>query len=270
MTKTNIYTITVLSFCSALLDFMMMTDIQAVFPRDRIIHIFISAMIAVVAILLFKNIKYENKTAKIISASVIILRMLILFKNFAVFFHTFHGSNTVGIVIFSLTVIFIFWNYIYEKTHLMYSFFIMFYISFTVLVILLSVKELNVANIYSNSQSFYFNIEKLFVFFDIFTISVIVKDKKQRIYVQKNYTALVSLFMIVITILQGLCVSGNLLYSVSPLQALPQIFFTETIKRYDYIFTIYYTFDYFAAVMLYTWSIKTLMPKTKEKTNEII
>ncbi|MBQ5312511.1 MAG: hypothetical protein J6J58_04735 [Oscillospiraceae bacterium] len=76
--------------------------------------------------------------------------------------------------------------------------------------------------------------------------------------------------MIVITILQGLCVSGNMLYSISPLQALPQIFFTETIKRYDYIFTIYYTFDYFAAVMLYTWSIKTLMPKTKEKTNEII
>ncbi|MBP1550963.1 MAG: hypothetical protein J6C04_01665, partial [Oscillospiraceae bacterium] len=110
MTKTNIYTITVLSFCSALLDFMMMTDIQAVFPRDRIIHIFISAMIAAAAILLFKNIKYENKTAKIIATSVIIFRMLILFKNFAVFFHTFHGSNTVGIVIFSLTVIFIFWN----------------------------------------------------------------------------------------------------------------------------------------------------------------
>lgn len=270
MSKTNIYTITTLSFCSSLLDFLMMPDVQTVFPRDRIIHIFISAMIAVAVIVLLKNVNYKNKFLKTILAAVIILRSVILCRNFISYFHTFHGSNTIGIILFSAIIIFIFWNYIYEKTHLMYSFFIMFNITFMALIFALSFKNINVANIYSNSINFDFSPSKLFVFFDILTIATLIKDTKQRISTQINYLVLMALFMFTITILQGMCVSGNILYSISPLQSLAQIFFTETIKRYDYVFTIYYTLDYFAAVMLYTWSVKTLISNSEEEINENI
>ena len=97
-----------------------------------------------------------------------------------------------------------------------------------------------IANIYSNSTVFDFNMKKLPVLFDIITVCVIAVSKQDKMFVGNRFLIISGIYMVFITLLQGLCIKGNMMYSVSPLQALPQIFFTETIKRYDYIFTIYY------------------------------
>ncbi len=54
----------------------------------------------------------------------------------------------------------------------------------------------------------------------------------------------------VITIFCFMCLSGNLLYSISPLQAVFQITSTNLIRNYDALFNYLLYFSYFAALIL--------------------
>lgn len=268
MRKTDLYSVIILSFCSMLLDFMMTADIGAVYPRDRIIHIAISASAAFAVAMLLKNISFNATVVKITAAILIAVKMILTVRAFAEYFTVFHGSNTVGILLSAVMTSVIFSKFIYGKTHLLYSFFGMFNITLTIMIIVLSFSNLNIANIYSNSTQFVFAPEKLVAFFEIFTISLIVKDKSSRMYAQSRYIFLSAGFMAVVTLLQGLCVSGDMLYSVSPLHALAQTFYTPTVKRFDYILSIYYTLDFLGTAMLYTWAVKSIFTNSKEETNE--
>ena len=91
-----------------------------------------------------------------------------------------------------------------------------------------------------------------------------IDEKKQRTKTTGVYIISGVLFAFGITVLQGLCIRGNVLYNISPLQALIQVFSTKTIMRFDYIFTIWGTLVYFGAVMLYMWVIKNILNNIKE------
>ncbi|MBQ6928802.1 MAG: hypothetical protein IJN27_00645 [Oscillospiraceae bacterium] len=80
---------------------------------------------------------------------------------------------------------------------------------------------------------------------------------------QKNFLLAVLFAFTGITLLQGLCIKGNLLYSLSPLQALVQIFSGEVVKRYDYFFAVMFTVNYFGAIMLYVLAVIKLIDKEK-------
>ncbi|MBE6887383.1 MAG: hypothetical protein E7484_03065 [Ruminococcaceae bacterium] len=269
MKKTQLYTLIVLSFCSAQLEFMMKGDFAQLFPRDRIIHTGISVLIFFIILLVISRYSFNSKLINAAAAMLILIRAVYVFIEFINYFHTFHGSNTIAIILFSAVTAVLFYKYICYRTHMLYSFFTMFNITLFVLTVILSADKINVANIYSNSIGFGFSIAKMPVLFDIITICVIADNKKNRMYAGKRFLLFAGCYMFFITLLQGLCIRGNILYSVSPLQALVQTIYTDTIVRYDYIFTIYYTLNYLAAVMLYCWALKQLAIRRNGETNEI-
>ena len=63
---------------------------------------------------------------------------------------------------------------------------------------------------------------------------------------------------VALTLLQGLAVKGNMMYSITPLQAISQIISGTTVRRFDYIITIFQSVNYFAAIIFYVWAIKII------------
>ena len=270
MKKTEINALITLSFATAFFDFLTASDTQFIFARDRIMHILISCGIAFVAICILQLVNINNYTVKIISLGLIGFRIVSVYLEAIKYYETFHGANTIAITIFSVCVALIYFKYSKDKLHLIYMFFVISNISVLLLVTVLSLKNINIINLYSNSLAFEFSVDKLYMFFDIFTIAVISEDRKQCKSAQIKYLTSAAGVFILITLLQGLCVNGNLMYSISSLQSLMQIFTGETIKRYDYIITIYQTLNYFAAVILYMWALYSIFKNKEGAKNEII
>ena len=126
------------------------------------------------------------------------------------------------------------------------------------------------ANIYSNGTEVVFSLSKIYVFFDIFTLTVIVNSTKERVYVQKRYMLYSAVFIVAITLLQGLCIKGNMMYSITPLQSLFQIYSGNTIKRIDYYLAVVQSVNYFTTVSMYFAVIKKALIQVKETINEKI
>lgn len=268
MKKTQLYTLVILSFCSAQLNFMMTDNFVQIFPRDRIFHTGIAVLLAFIMLCFLSKYRMKSILSNIAVMLIISARAVFTGIDFINYFHAFHGSNTIAIVLFSLVTAVLFWKYIYYRTHLLYSFFIMFNISLLVFIVIFSADKINVANIYSNSTVFDFNMKKLPVLFDIITVCVIAVNKQDKMFVGNRFLIISGIYMVFITLLQGLCIKGNMLYRVSPLHALVQTLYTGTIARFDYIFTIYYTLNYLAAVMLYSWALKITVSRIKGGSNE--
>ena len=52
-----------------------------------------------------------------------------------------------------------------------------------------------------------------------------------------------------------------MLYSIAPMQSLFQIYSGVTVRRFDYVFTVLQSINYFAMIMLYVWTIKCVCKK---------
>ncbi|MBQ7816772.1 MAG: hypothetical protein IJ339_05415 [Oscillospiraceae bacterium] len=256
MSKTYNYSIIALAVCSALVDFWVISPDELFYTRDRILHLIISFVIALCICFVFKNARFDIGVLKYTALVMIAFRTVWIIYNFIQYFHIFHGSNTVGIIIFTYIVFFTVWNFEKDKLQQIYIFFTAFNVVMVFLFLLLSFKYLNVINLYSNELKFNFEPQKLFAFFDVITLSMLTARGKKRINCHKKYLFISVTLMLLFTVVQGMCIKGNILYSLSPLQALTQIFSTQTVKRFDYVFTVFNTFNYFGAVILYASALK--------------
>lgn len=267
MEKSKLYTITVFCFACASVDFLTLQQ-HTVFPRDRIIHLLLSLVLSAIALMVVNIINPDNKAVKLAGTALIICRSVYMWHRFSAFFNTFHGADTLALSVTTVLVIVLFCRFYSKGAHLMYSFFAVFNVICIAMIVFLSYDRLNVMNIYSNSTTFGFSPSKLFIFFDIITIALLCSQKQQRLYIQKRYLALSAGYILLITLLEGLSVSGNMMYSLSPLQAIMQIFTAKTVKRFDFAITVYFILNYYAAILLYTWTVKRLL--SKEVCNEDI
>lgn len=267
MTKSKLYTIIMFSFSAAMVEFMSLPQ-QAIFPRDRVLHIVLSAVVSMTAVYILNLFSFKSTLARGIAFAIILCRTLFIWRVFAVFLRTFYGDSAISLTITTVTVVLLLCRCGADNLKNMHNFFIALNITFFLMIILLSADKINVANIYANSTDFSFSVQKIFVFFDILTIIFLCDNPKERLYAQKRYIIITSLCMIVIALLEGFCISGNMMYSISPLQALMQIFGSKTVKRFDFFVTLYGTICYFAAIMMYTWTGLKLTGYSKEKTNE--
>ena len=256
MGKTQINCLITLSVCSTIVDFMVMNKTEIVFPRDRVVHIFISVLIADIFICFFRNIDFSKGIIGYISVAALICKMFYTMCAFIRYFHIFHGSNIVAVLIF--TVISIMFSYKSDILRIgqIYGLFMLFNILLAVMIIVLGADKFNAANIYANDQKVIFSVSKLYMFLDFFALAVIIPKGKIRVYVQKKYLWVSAGFIIFTIVFQGLSVNGNVMYSISPLQGLFQIYSGNTIKRFDYYLAIIQTINYFAAVILYTEALK--------------
>lgn len=261
MEKNQVNNIVALSFCTTIFCFAICGQTETVFPRDRIIHILLSAFIGAVFIYAAQYTDFHNPYLKYLAAVAVTARMFYLMLGFSNYFHIFHGSNTMAIIIFTAVTAVMTFYISDDKSGNIHIFFLLFNIVFITLMLLFACPKINVSNIYANETSFSFEFSKLYMFFDLFTILIIVPKGKSRVNGQKKYLLYSVMFMSAATLLQGLCVRGNMMYSISPLQALFQIFSGNTIKRVDYIFAMLQTVNYFAAVILYSIAVKNVLER---------
>ena len=268
MTKSEINAVITFAFAAAFFDFFTMNT-ATVYPRDRIIHTIISLCFAIFFVLFLQMINTEKIIIRLIGQLFVLARFVSVTIKALGYYTTFHGDNTLGILILACSLIVLLKQVDADKLHVSYVYFVAVNVLMFFLILLLSFNRLSVVNIYSNSTGFNFSLNKLFFFSDIFVVMLVTNDKKQRVCIQLKYILFTTAAIVFVTILQGLCISGNLLYSISPLQSLMQIFTGETIKRYDYIISIMMTMNYFAAVILYICVFKSIHLRKSGKKSEL-
>lgn len=257
MTEKYTNTITILTFCSAFTDFLIITPADYLYPRDRIVHIMISSAIFLIVAQMINKIDFNKLFFKFTAVILLSARLVLLVVGYSGYFRIFYGNSTVGIAIFTALILFMAIRLRSENISLMGDF----YISVNILMFVLlmfSLKNISASNICSVNSDFIFSLQKLFVFFDVFTISVALYDKNRKWQIQKRFVAVSTAVFILISFFQGFCIKGDMLYSISPLQSLLQIFSGNTVKRYDYIFNLFFAFNYFGAVILYSVTLKKL------------
>lgn len=263
MRKYSVNSITTLAFCCAMIDFLTFSYEGFLFPRDRIFHIFISSLIALFFIYVLQYMNNDKIYTRFLLIGFSVYRMVSIYLKFIEYFSTFHGSNKVGITILTGILIITICKFMGDKNYEIYVFFVIFNIVSSMIILILSFNEINIMNLYCNDISFSFKYNKLPIFWELLAIPMFFDNKKDRINSSKKYIIITTSFMIIATLLQGLCVQGNMLYSAPPLQSIMQIFTTDTVRRFDYILTIFQTFNYFGSIMLYTWLIKEIIAKIK-------
>ena len=222
------------------------------------IHVLISALLAAAFIYFCHNTDFSKGIIGYIVILIFICKMFFTMCAFIRYIHIFHGSNTAAVLLFTVMTIIIFHKSDGKQISQMYSMFVLFNLLLAVMIVLLGADKLNAANIYANDTDINFSVSKLNMFYDVLTLAVIVPKGKLRIYAQKRFLCISVAFIIFTIIFQGLCISGDMLYSISPLHGIFQIYSGNTIKRFDYFLAIIQTMNYFAAVILYTEAVKKI------------
>ncbi|MBE6878418.1 MAG: hypothetical protein E7488_04555 [Ruminococcaceae bacterium] len=264
MKKTQVNNYIMLSLCSTILHFMLLPQTDMIFPRDRIIHVLISYVLFFILIHALQYADFSKGVLKYIITLTLAVRSVYIVHAFVRYFQTFYGSNTFAIIIFSITVAAMVYDLNDIKISNMYGFFLVLNIFMMIAIFALSIYKLNVANIYANNTDFSFSISKTYLFFDVISLAIVIPRGKGRLYAQKRYLSVSLIFVVIVTLIQGFCVRGNMLYSIPPLQSLFQIYSGNTIKRFDYYFAVIQTINYFAAIILYTNAIKKIYVVEKE------
>ena len=258
MKCTHLYSFIILSFCSTFFDFMVLSDGKNIFPRDRIIHIFISCLLFSLFAVAVKKLDFKIGNLKSIILILIVSKLIFTTTHMVQYYQTYHASNIIGILIFTLVTAVITYDITDKKLSQLYIFLALGNIMMILMMVVLSWNKIDIANIYSNSLDFSFSFEKMPLFFEVITISAITNKGKERMYVQKIYLLITTFVLILVVVLQGLCINGNIMYSIAPMQSLFQIYSGKTIKRFDYIFTVLQSINYFATVILCTRAIKNI------------
>ncbi|MEG2192878.1 MAG: hypothetical protein RRX95_06350 [Oscillospiraceae bacterium] len=120
-----------------------------------------------------------------------------------------------------------------------------------VMILILNGEKLNAVNIYSQNQEITIGYCDVTMFDYLIPLSIILKDKpKQAKSKTIKFIIFSTLFFIVVTIFNGMCLEGNILYSLTPLQSIFQFTDSSLIKRYDHIFTLFIYFGYFGALIV--------------------
>lgn len=266
MTKRYNYSLIALAFCGAFTDFLCVDYQNTIFPRDRIVHLIISYLIWSLIAYILCDLSVNTRFTNIVFLILMLLRTAAVALRYIEYFRTFHGENVIAIIIFTILVAAMALNLKEQKISQLYVFFVMINILLLLIILFLSKDKINIANIYSTDTSVRFSVYKLFIFFDVISLTILSDNRKDRLFVQKRFLALSVVIFIVITVVQGLSAGGDLLYSLSPLQTLVQIFYGKTIKRFDFALLIFFTINYFGTVMLNFAAIRKIV--YKEKTVE--
>lgn len=270
MNKTEGNSWAILCLGSTILNFMISGQNEIIFPRDRIVHVLISFAIWTGIIYLISRINFSCGFYRCAIICILILRVFCIIYDFTGYYHIYHGSDTAAILTLTAALLFVLWRFDADRIKQLYIITLFFNTVLFVLIFVLNIGNLNVANIYSNGTEVVFSLSKIYVFFDIFTLTVIVNSTKERVYVQKRYMLYSAVFIVAITLLQGLCIKGNMMYSITPLQSLFQIYSGNTVKRVDYYLAIVQSVNYFTTVSMYIAVIKKALIQRKETINEKI
>lgn len=261
MVKSNANCVVALAVCGAFTQFLISENNFEFFPRDRVINIFVSLAVFTVISYILSEIQFDNNAVKLLILGYFIWRIFITTVIFANFFTVFYGANALGIYILTATVFVLAYRPQQGKICGIYMFFVVINIIMVLMITLLSADKINTMNIYANDVGFKFSLKKMTIWPELLPVAFIIPKGKLRLKSQQKYLYITAAFFVFITLLQGLCVRGNMLYSLTPLQSLMQIFSSDTVKRFDYLLAVFYSINFMGGIMLYTIAIKCIFSK---------
>ena len=265
MSKSYNNSIVTLAFGATMVNFMIYSSGQPIYPRERIINIIFGAVIVSVLCLMFKNLDLNNIAVKYTLSAIISVKLMLTLFQIIKYYYVFYGSYTFSVIAFSVISIVMAVKMDQYNLSNTYIFYLFVNVVLWMSVFMFSADKLNVINIYNIDADFTLSCYGVYLFFDALPLSVLI-PKGGRTASQNKYIVLSATAMVLLTLLQGLCIRGQLLYTLTPIQALFQIFSGKTVKRIDYLFTILQTINYFGAVTLYAFSVKHLVWRNKEVT----
>lgn len=256
--KSELSALNTLTICGAIFSFAVFIPDNPMGLYDWLSIIFIYT-VYYIFLLLFIN---HGRIQKPLADMIILIYILYLFSKqiykMLQYIKMFHGnsSGTAVLVVSLLTVI------IMTLTDTRFSKLAFPLFVFTTILILfariLNIEKISILNLYQHNKTT-INISNKTLFDYIIPYAITANSfnnctKKKTI----NLVLLANMLLVLITIFVFACFHGDLLYSLSPLQALFQISATELIKNYDAFFNFLLFFSFFASITVISYAYKVI------------
>lgn len=248
----NINYIFILSFCFSLYSFAVYIPVTNISVKEWIIILLFSGIFETILVFIGNTGTDSNQLSNFF---LLLYLMLILSKqiySMCNYINMYHGrlSGVSTIIIGIGTILICLYLDKGQIRLLSYPMFTMIIIML-LLCFFLNIKKLNVFNIYTNITEYKYSNENLNIFNYVLPMLIClnylkIKSKKKVVcFIAVQKTAL-----FLITLFSFLCVKGNILYSLSPMQILFQISSTSFIRNYDAFYNFFLFFGYFSSLIL--------------------
>ncbi len=258
--KTKINYIYFLAFCYSIFTFAVFIPSSASDAKSWILSLFFSGIVEIIIIYISNTGKQCKPLANLFILIYLFVLMARQIANMCEYMKLYHGQRAgLATIIIGFSIIVICALMDKEKIILLsYPVFAMIIIML-LLCVVLNFTKINSMNIYKDFP-IYTNIKENIIMFDNILPVILwlnfkgIKNKKQIslfVIIQKSFLILLSLFCF-------LCLSGNLMYNVSPLQALFQISSTKFIRNYDAFYNFFLFFGFFSSIITLTLIYKLI------------
>ncbi len=219
---------------------------------DWIITIVLNGLMYIVfSLVIFNsgNVKPLTDLFLLVFILLIISKNYILFSNYLKTYH--RQISRTGNIILTVLLILMITNMDIEKLHKFRPIVTSMLCVMIVIVLLMNIKKFNPVNLYIPSSYNKLSIVNITLFDYIVPLNIVLNynnTKAKKSVIGFIFFQVITLSVFCIFIFG--CLKGNLLYSLSPLQAAFQMTSVKLIKNFDAILNYYLYFSYFSAVLL--------------------
>lgn len=253
---------------SSVFKFIMADTQQMLYTNQRIFMIIVSFAVNILLIFLLNT---SNEKIYIIKFLTIIFILFSIVKNYFIFNNyiaIYHGYKSSLILFFTFVIIIYALNFYHNNIIQIVPFLFAINVFMIGLSLVLTFNKINPGNLYAANSGIMFDFKQIYIMDELLMLNILLIDNKKQ-FKKSAFQAVYICFTIffIFTMLQGLILRGNTLYSISPLQAIAQISYNLTIKRYDYIFTSLWTFNYFSSIFISISAYRALKQSMKISNN---
>lgn len=248
--KTDNISINLLVFCYAFFTFAVTAVSEKTYAITWVLKLAVSALFYACFILLLGD---KRKFKPLCRMFVIIYLLFLMSKQIYIisdYMRTYHGrSSAVSTLVITAMLIIMFVKI--KGTDISYLYLPLFFITLMLIIIVLVLNLPKVSRYNLLSADRNVSIQNNITMFDyIIPYLIIINSHKDKSKSKAIILIFTSAFcFLLITLYAFMCVKGDLLYSLSPLQMLFQLSSTELVRNFDALFNFLLYFSYFATLV---------------------
>ncbi len=248
-----------LCFCYSIFSFATTILDKTIYTKEWIVYIIINSALTLIVSILLINIKEYNFFQDLILVSFIIFSITKHIKNFSEYINITHNDYSLFNILFLSGIVIIYLFSFHSESLRRISPIVFNMIIFMLIITFaLNINKIVAVNIYTQPQNYYLSLRYIQVFDWVIPLCILYDEKKED--KKKIFTFIIinALALITISILTGLILRGDILYSLSPLHSLFTISKGVIIQRYDYLFTVFLIIAFFCVLLLNIGSVNKI------------
>ncbi len=257
--KTDSISINLLFFCYAFFTFAVSAASEKTYALTWVLKLVVSALFYAVFIFLLGN---KRKFKPLCRMFVIIYLLFLMAKQIYMisdYMRIYHGRSS-AVSTLAITALLIFMFVKIKDTDISYLYLPLFFMTMLLIIIVLVLNFPKVSryNLLSADRKMGFQMN--ITLFDYVIPYLIMINSHKGVHKNK---AIILIFtstfcFLLITLYAFMCVNGDLLYSLSPLQMLFQLSSTKLVRNFDALFNFLLYFSYFASLVVLMKSYNSL------------